>query len=366
MYIPIMKNRQEEMRVLNKMNPYFNDSIIPLIEIFKDEHEDRFKKDPITGDILYELKPNNKIRTKIKLPPEDKDIITLQFIQEKINNKYAFIDFFRFTIDEYDRKKLDYNNIKLSLQLSRDFSSYRSRLLDLGNYNNLIPVISIKSGLEISEFDLDNLISELRNSNSSICLRVTVDCFDEYNDFIEDNLTENDFIMLDLRSKSHDSKQLELEEFQDLNTGAVKVLLNSPRPVDKRNKDFDNLVFTKIINNDVATAYLDYELNGFGDFGGLKDDLPQSSGSNGTGSALGLIFSKERNAFFSVVNTDTSMGVRGYKYVAENILNHKHILDIDNDCPAIERINHMKGTFGSWKDWNNINLTRYIHQQATK
>lgn len=43
MYVPIMKNRKEELIVIKNMNGYFNDSMIPLIELIKDEHEKNMK-----------------------------------------------------------------------------------------------------------------------------------------------------------------------------------------------------------------------------------------------------------------------------------------------------------------------------------
>lgn len=364
MYFPIMKNRAEELRVIRDMNHFFSDSIIPLIEIIQDEYNIKYKIDDATGEFIYEQKPGNKKRNRIKLPPTEDDIITLEDIQKRLNGKRGFIDFFRFTEDEYENKV--FKGIELSIRLSRDFSYYQKRILQIGDYSNLIPVISIKKGFKISEHDLHRLINKLRKNNSTIAIRIMDSYLDDYIEFLEDNLTENDFILLDIRNQNVDSKFIELEEFQDLDTEAYKILLNSPRSRDYKNGDYENLQLTNKIDNKVAILYKDYEFDGFGDFGGLKDDLPTDSRGNGTGAALGLIYLKEENAFYSIVNDDTSEGMRGFKYVREEVLKRLPFLDADNDCIAIKRIKKMEGKYGNWGTWSNLTLTRYIQQQAIK
>lgn len=364
MYVPIMKNRNEELKVIGDMNHLFSSSIIPLIEIIRDEFNIKYKIDENTGEYIYEKKPGSKRRNKVKLPPTEDDIVTLEKIQARLNGKEGFIDFFRFSENEYDNK--DFKGIELSFTLSRDFKYYKERLLKIGDFNNLYPVISIKEGFNISERDLLNLINELKMNNSSIVIRITDSYLDDYMEFIEDNLRENDFIMLDIRNQNVDSKFIELEEFQELDTNANKILLNSPRSRSYKNGDYENLEFTKKIENKAAIKYTEYDLDGFGDFGGLKDDLPSKGGGNGTGAALGLIYSKENNAFYSIVNYDTNMGVRGFEYVRNEVLNRLEFLDKDNDCIAVKRIRDMAGKFGNWATWSNLTLTRYIHQQANK
>jgi hypothetical protein len=363
MYVPIMKNRTEELRVIREMNGYFSDSMIPLIEIIKDEYEVKYKIDENTGQIMYERNAGKKKRKKVELPPTEEDIITFKKINERLNGKKAFIEFFRFSEDEYDNKKT-YKNIELAFILSKDFAYYRQRMLEIGNYGNFIPVISIKKGFKISAHDLINFINGLRNNNQSIVIRITDNYLEEYTELLEQHLRDTDYIMLDIRDKNVDSKFLELEELQELETDAKKILLNSPRSVAHKNGDFENLVFTPKINNQVAKLYKEYELDGFGDFGGLKDSLPENGGSNGMGSALGLMYLKEENAFFSVVNHDTSEGMRGFEYVRSEIIKRLSLLDIENNCLAIERIKGMDVKFGNWGTWNNLTLTRYIQQQS--
>ncbi|WP_435922979.1 beta family protein [Paenibacillus sp. DYY-L-2] len=362
MYLPIMKNRTEEMKVIKDMNNHFSNLVIPIIEIIRDEYETQYKTDDITGEYVYEMKPGNKNKTKVRLDPREEDIITLEKIQERLNGKRAFIDFFRFSDNEYENRA--FKGMELSLKLSRDYSYYKQRMLQIGKFNNLFPVISIKKGFKISEYDLLNLIRELKKNNSSIAIRITDNYFDDYTEFFMEYLTDQDFIMLDIRNQHVDSKFMELEELQELETNAKKILLHSPRSRTYKNGDYENLVYTSKIDNKLAKEYENYKLNGFGDFGGLKDDLPLDGGGNGKGAALGLIYVKEENSFYSIVNYDTNMGMRGFKYVRSEILKKLDFLDKDQDCKAIKKIKDMEGTFGSWSTWNNITLTRYIQQQA--
>lgn len=365
MYVPIMKARKEEMIILKDMNNFFSSDLIPLVEIIKDEYEPHYKVDPLTGKFIYIKEEGKKRRERVKLPQKEADIITLQKISEQLNEKKAFIDFFRFRENEYDNRT--YKGMELALRLSRDFSYYKARLLNTGNFHGLIPVISIKKELSISSFDFTELIRGLKEKNEAIAIRITHDYLDEYMELLEENLTEEDYIMLDIRDNSIDSAFMEIDEFRDLESNAIKILLNSPRSRKNKNGDFENLQFTKKIINSVATEYKKYQLDGFGDFGGLKDDLPNDqSGGNGKGVALALIYMKSVNEFFSIVNLNTDDGVRGYKNVRTEILKSLPFLDSDNDCKAIMRIKEMRGKYGTWSTWNNIALTRYIQEQAKK
>jgi hypothetical protein len=362
MYVPIMKNRLEELRVIQEMNGYFSESMIPLIEVIKDEYEIKYKIDSNTGQFIYVHNAGNKNRKKVKLPSTDADIITLKKINDRLGGKKAFIEFFRFSEGEYENRT--FKDIEISFRLSRDFAYYKKRMLDIGKHSNFSPVISIKKGFKISAHDLINFINELRTNNNSIVIRITDDYLEEYTEILEEHLRDTDFIMLDIKDKHIDSKFLEFEEFQELETSAKKILLNCPRSRVHKNGDFENLVFTEKIDNQAAEVFKKYEFDGFGDFGGLKDVLPEDSASNGMGAALGLIYIKEKNAFFSVVNNDTSMGMKGFEYVRNEILKRLSLLDKEDNCLAIKRIKSMERKFGNWGTWNNLTLTRYIHQQS--
>lgn len=363
MYFPIIKNRTEEMKVIEALNSYF-EKIVPIVEVIEDEYFPKYKVDLQTGNFVYEIKPGNTKKSKIPLPRTDEDIVTLSSIQNRLNGKEAFIDFFRFQQNEYE--KVDYSKVQLSFNLSRNFISYKERLTSVGEFKNLHPIISIKEGFEMSKYDLIELINSLKEKNAKIAIRIVDQLFENYESIFTSKLTNEDYLMMDLRDQNPDSKFIEIDEFINFKTWANKVILNCPRRNNYRNGEYENLSYSLKINNTLSNNYQNYGFVGFGDFGGLKDDLPKQIGGGGKGAALALIYNREKNSFFSIVNVDTSKGLRGYEYVRDEILKRADYFDPDNQCLALQRIKSMQGTFGNWSTWNNLILTRYIQQQSMR
>lgn len=361
-----MKYRIQEKNVTRDFHQLFSENIIPLFEIVTEYYIERYKEDPETGEPIR-VKPKGKNRReKVKLPNRDEDIITLSELNEILNGKKAFIEFFRYTDKEYTDGKIESQKVKLSFTLSRDYGLYKKRMLEINNFKNLIPTISVKEGFEFSRTDLISIISDLKANQSPMAIRITDELFYDYSEQFSKYLTSSDYIMLDIREQDIESKFMELEEFKDFETDAYKILLNSPRISEINNGEYENAQFTDKIDNSCAKIYQEYNFDGFGDFGGLKDKLPTEGGPFGC--ALALMYSKEHNQFFSVVNKDSKLGLRGYRTVVPELLDNREIIDPDNNCPIIDKIekNAKNDSFGNWESWIYYTLARYIHQQATK
>lgn len=360
-YVPIVKNRQHEMQVLKDLNQYFSSDIIPLIEIIKDEYEEQYAMDSSTGKYLYEVKPGNKIKTRVKLPKDDKYIITLSEINKTISSKKAFIDYFRFIEDEYPKVKIDLESVKLSLRLRADRSFYKEKLKEVLAYNNFIPVISIKSNFLYSNQEFSDLIDMFQARNSAMAIRITADLFDKYKDIIKLKLRKMDYLLFDIREQRVDSRFLELTEIQELELDNNTILLNSPRKKEIRNNQYEEKDYTILIDNSALVKYKLYNLKGVGDFGGLKDTLPENqAGGNGKGAALALLFVHNKNQFLSLMNKDTNLGTGGYIAIKKEIARLETILDPKGKCPGIKKIKSINK--GSWGTWNYITLARYIYQ----
>lgn len=360
-YVPILKNRQFEMMAAKKTNKYFSSKVIPLFEIINNKYVDQYKVDPITQKFATEIKPGNSRATRIKLPHTSNDIITIDHINNTINSQLAFIDYYRYVESEYSGLKIDPKSVQLSLTLSRDYNQYKSHLLSLSNYDNLIPVINIKKDLEIPLYELKSLIEELQSQNSSIALRVTANLCDKFNSSFS-LLRDNDYLMCDIREQNIASQFMYLTDVSTLNLNCKTILLNSPRKLSIKNTQYEEHDFTSLIDNLALEEFSSYGFDGVGDFGGLKDALPEyQAGSNGKGSALALIYFYDKNIFMSLRNPDTSLGPKGYKSIKSYILQNKKLFNPYNNCIAMDAINNMPncGSFGSW---NCITLTRYIHQ----
>lgn len=368
-YVPIFKVRTEEMLVSKKMNYCFSDNIIPLFEILKDQYKTRYQVDPITQEYIYEQ--GNKRKKRIKEEPTEKDIITLDYISNLINNKNAFIDYFRFTIEEYEKnmgskkiKNVDISKMQLAWKLSRNTTLYIEHECNVSKYENLIPTISVKSYFAFKKDQLQKLLLNLQEKSKSIALRLTEEFLDEYCDLIKDTFRETDYLLFDIREQNPISKFMELDEVRKLKFKGKKILLNSPRKASINNGDYEEQGVTELIDNCAREEYINYDFHGFGDYCGLKDELPTRGNTAGKGAALALLYNYNDNSFYSFLNPDTKQGISGYKKIIPLILSKKHFFDPINSCPAIQKIETMRkeGRCGNWRSWHNINMTRYLHQ----
>src|SRR5690625_3926303 len=171
--------------------------------------------------------------------------------------------------------------VKLAFDLSRDYFLYVQRMMEIKTFENFIPTISIKKGFILGHTDLEKLILDLKISNNPSAVRITDDVFDNYSSFLTILLDSNDYILLDLREQNIDARFMELTEFQNMKTAAKKILLNSPRLRELSNGEYEHLQFTDKIDNSCVEKYQAYNLDGFGDFGGLKDTLPRDGAPHG-------------------------------------------------------------------------------------
>lgn len=357
-YVPMLKTRRQELSVSREMNNYFSDNMIPLFEILSDKYETKYKIDPTTHSFIYELKGKRKMR--VKEIHTDSDIITLDFINELINKKKAFIDYFRFSIQKYG-KNIDIKRTDLAWKLSKDSILYKKRLKEVSKYSNLIPVVSIKPEFTFGKNELEKFLLELQSENEIIGLRITEEYLEQYSELIKNILRCKDFLLFDIGEQNPTSKIMELEEITKLEINAKTILLNSPRKASVRNGEYEKYGSTVLIDNSARDMFCDYGFKGFGDYCGLKDTLPSNNESNGTGAALALLYQYKKNEFISFLNPDTSQGMSGYYKLIPLILSKKDILDPLNNCPAIRKIETLKGS-GNWSTWHNITITRYIHQ----
>lgn len=359
-YVPLLKARQQELRVAQSLCNCFSENIIPLFEILADKYEKKYQIDE-KGKFVYDMTNNRKKR--ILLPATENDIITLENISKVTDSKLAFIDFFRFSTEKYG-ENFDPKQVTLSLQFRNDSELYKRRVMGICEYENLIPVISIKPGFFMHLNELSKFIKKLQEYNVSIALRITEEFLDEYEDILENELRSSDYFLFDIGEQNVKSKIMELEQVSELNLNAQIILLNSPRKASNKNGDYEQNSITTLICNDALTEFEKYNFDGFGDYGGLKDVLPSNGGSNGTGAALALLFDYSTNEFYSFVNPNTHLGVKGYLTIIPKMLELEAELNKSGRCPAYLKINDLYGrkSSGNWPVWTSIILTRYIYQ----
>lgn len=361
-YVPMFKGRQYEHKVMIHTNEYFSENIIPLIEVLRDHYRlTDFATDPVSGEFLK--KRAGKRMQRYRVAPTENDRDTLQYYNDRVASKKAFIDYFRFTTDVYGRR-IKTSAIELSLKMNQNENLYVERLLEVGHYENLIPVLSIKNGFFPKEYEVTNLVGRLQSVNNQIAIRLDDAAFETFFSDIAPVLRNEDYIMYDIGEQNVYSKEMELDEFNSTNTLAHKIVLNSPRKRNIKNGDYQNRQYTDLIDNsarDINTIFSD--ILGFGDYCGMKDALP--SGAPITrGTALALFYQYNSNRFMAYVNTNSTEGVRGYQHLMPQILEDAHILDPLGTCRAIEgvRVLSANNKSGGWESWSIFNMIRYLTQ----
>lgn len=326
MYVPILKARRTEKGVIRKLSYCFSDKIIPLVEIINDK-------------------------------------LDLEKILSYVDDKKVFIDYLRISSAKYGNR-YDPSSVVLSLKISRDENEYISCLEDLNEYNNVIPVISISYGYEISEQNLVKLYDNLSLNNKSVALRIVPSLIDDYKNFIQDKLENKDYLLFDIGETSILSREMELESLFNMGINAKKIILNSPRQSGLTNGEFEENDISILIDNTVAKEYKKLNFDGFGDYCGYKDVLPRKNGSKGEGAAIALIYDYKINRFYSFVEKNTKLGVRGYNKVINDILKKRDVISDFDNCVAmkeVERLN-LSPKKGNWAVWIGITMIRYIYQ----
>ncbi|NMA06063.1 MAG: hypothetical protein GX931_06840 [Acholeplasmataceae bacterium] len=333
MYYPMFKNRMYENKVIRENKSVFEGGFItPIIEIIELKHD---------------------VETIIKRYDED------------IVGRY-FIDFFTFAYKEYLR--FSPKKVTFSLDI-RDEKRYKyiDLLLETVKSEKAIPIISIKQGRPfiLNKEKIFETIKTLQEKKDSIAIRIEGRYYDEYFDIIHNLLRQSDYFMFDIGSSSIDSFILQLSDFSSKNHIYKTILLNSPRLENLNNGDYENEQYTQLIDNSVAKEYMEYFFDGFGDYVGLKDELPTDGGS-GKGAALILMYNHEKNNFFSIVNKSTDDGLKGYEnFVYERVIWHRNRLDPNEDCLAYKYIDRNIGPgkgYGNWAIWKYILMLRTLSE----
>ena len=183
-YIPMLKTRKEELKVLKVMKEHYSDKIIPLIEVIREIYKPNYLTDE-NGEFIKE-KRNTQFR-KIKCVPTEQDVITLQRFNEMVEGHKLFIDYFRFSLSKYG-KNINFKSAELAINLNNDYQLYKDKVLSAAQYNNMIPVISVKPGFDIPKNELKSFVTQLQNKTEQMALRIMEEWIDEYKDIISDLL----------------------------------------------------------------------------------------------------------------------------------------------------------------------------------
>ena len=211
-YVPMLKTRDEELRVLRSVEECFSDKIIPLVEVISEQYQVRYEVDE-NGEFIR--KQHGKQMRKVPCKPTEQDIITLQKLNETVGDHKFFVDYFRFSLEKYGTN-IKFTSAELAFRMSNDYELYKQKVVSVVEYENMIPVISVKTQFEIPKSELKSFIEQLQSNARQIALRITEEWISTYSDIIGKLLRKDDYLFFDIEEQNPETKFMEIEGLLEL------------------------------------------------------------------------------------------------------------------------------------------------------
>lgn len=366
MRILAIKNRKNELQAMEKLlaRDAFPQGLIPLVEVMKADLEYDKMTDPVTGEYVTEpkmIKGGKVINRKIDDPATERDV-TLDKIARLFAGRMAFVDFLRCDLSQYKRVKHEDIGLVIELTLSKD--KYVTRLVEIADYDNLMPIIAIKNGMEkLSPSKVSDLLSLFRERCPGRPLAIRIDEIDGYEAVLQQCLGVSDYLIYDINEQPFASRTCEYSELRALGLSCRIALLCSPREREANNGEFVHKQYAEIISNDALLSFSGEGFDIYADYGGLREKLP-TGGRSRTGRALALLYDGRNSMFKSYVCQDQSLGQNGYSKIVGDILTDENDLNPNHDCMVFEAIHAKldKGVRMTYQDWIQYTLIRYVQQ----
>ena len=339
-YVPIIKNRASEFNALDTLmaNKKLDTRITPFVKVLL--HQDTADKRR-----YYQ---------------------TLEGINAKFEGHKAFIDYYRCDLGEY--KRVDFAKIGNLRAFSENPDLYLDRMATIAKYPNLIPVVTIaRNVVNPLPAEIRKTIDIIRNASPDaqvgLCFEGTVR---DYEDLIVNNLTKTDFVFFDTGEQPPIAKTLEIRRLMNLEPKAHPILLNSPRGRGIKNREYPPHGLTSIIDNSTRDQFAKLGFGGFGDYAGLRNDLPLNIKTGGKGNALALLYDFGENKFWSYMNEQSDDGPSGFRNLVPRIIDDMRVLNPNEDCLTCNAIKKRadKGNFGTYSTWITYTVMRYIQQMS--
>lgn len=273
-----------------------------------------------------------------------------------------FVDYLRCDVKRYSGH--DAEQVRLIYQLNNNLPLYQEKLRGLIEYPNVIPVVAIREGIDkLSSGDAFKIIDELRQSRNGRPVAVRLEDFKGYEGLLENALLEDDYLFYDISEQRFASKIMEHMELNDLRIRAHRGVLCSPRLRDVSNGNYENGCPTSLIDCEGAVKYANYGYEFYGDYAGLKDNLPTRGGGS-KACALAVLYDASINKYITYLCNDASKGLSGYSGVISKIIDEQKVLDPDHTCIAMDKIRKManENRTGNWASWIEITLIRTAQQ----
>lgn len=342
MYVPVMKNRTVEVSVLQQLSAMhvFDGNIIPLVELIQEK-----------------TRSNNR-NTFIQ------DLCT---ILENAPDMHMMVDFYKSTklrnttdaIREY---------VTMSIRIP-EFGI--SKLAPLAEYSDrIVPVVSYLSesvSLERIAFEAN----QYRTYFPRIAFRVKVQEFEHVFSCVEELISSQDYLILDIESASHMSPVFKkiYKRIADSKKkhGFTSVIINAHRPEGLTNKEMLDGEPIADIDNSLkelySSAYMS-KFDGFGDYACISAALPSTGGAI---SPVGIYYSNENNYFVSYRGRAPQLSEFPL-YIAPRIVSSEYWREFTDEhhktCPGCQEIADVVSGVKSGRNqaqWKMITMLHYIY-----
>ena len=333
-YVPVLRFRDQERLVLKNIT--LSQKTMPLIEIVKPSPNGNLKG---TFGEIYQSELNH---------------ISVPFM----------IDFP--THLNTSKTEAAIQNFLRPLQVNQQAKN--NALLSLSHIHNVIPVISYNPVVPYQPNSIVNDATLLRKTYRRLAFRVFDRNINSIINDIERIITTHDILVFDIDDAPHGSPALQTKYQRILqvkqNKNCQTVVTRSAIPSNIYNTGLIDDTPITSIDNSLLTAYLGYHFDAFGDFAGLKNDLPSTGGTI----SPGLIFYSW--------HTNTFVGYKGRTKNLSEFQTHIGPMLINStywgnysqshhqNCPGCKKIQAIVSrqiTSGNQATWKGITLAHYLY-----
>lgn len=342
MYIPVMKNRTVEVGVLQQLSAMhvFDGNIIPLVELIQEK-----------------TRSNNK----------NTFIQDLCEILADAPDMHLMVDFYKSTklrnttdaIREY---------VTMSVRLP-DFCV--NELIPLAQYRDrVVPVVSyLSESISLDRINFE--ATQFRNTFPRLAFRVKVQEFEHVFSCVEQLMSSDDYLILDIESASHMNPVFKkiYKRIADSKKklGFTSIIVNAHRPENLTNKEMLDGEPIADIDNSLKELYSSSYMNrfdGFGDYACISAALPSTGGAI---SPVGIYYSNENNFFVSYRGRAPQLS-EFPMYIAPRITSSEYWFEFGEEhhktCPGCLEINAVVTGAKSGRNqaqWKMITMLHYIY-----
>lgn len=361
-----IKNKKNELKALKIAfeNGYAPDNLAFLVEVIHGNYKYDKLIDPETGEPVRIPKKCTDGKTryyKVDDPASEQDV-TLPNLAALFQGKTVFLDFFRCDLSKYS---YDAESISLVIEMNTQLDKYRRRLVEVASWSSFIPVVTLKNGLSnFSPNELALLLAELKTLRKGSPVAVRMESFDGYENVLKSCLNADDFFIFDAGERPYQSLVMEYDDLRELGLLCSKLLLCSPRKRDIANRDFEHRSYVTLVDNSAILKYSKFGFQGYGDYGGLRDNLPKSIPV--AGRALALLYSGENLQFKSYLCDDPSLGAKGFNLIVNDILSDRAELDPLRMGYVFDELESKikTGKSFTYQQWVQYTIIQYVQQLA--